>query len=239
MKAYWSQARAEVRLTLTQGESLLVTLGIPVLLLVGFDIIKVLPTGSKTLQFLVPGMMALAIMATGMVSLSIATGFERSYGVLKRLSATPLGKRSLMMAKITSIIVVEILQGIVLAVVGLALGWHPGLGILQALLAALLGTVAFSGLGLLLAGALKPEMVLGVANGLYLVLLLTGGMLFPLSHLPGVLATLAGYLPAAALSQALLHSIGTGGAVPAGAWAVLAGWAVAMPLAAAAVFRWD
>lgn len=239
MRPYLSQARAEVRLTLTQGESLLVTLGIPVLLLVGFDVVRVLPTGGKTLQFLVPGMMALAIMATGMVSLSIATGFERSYGVLKRLSATPLGKQSLMLAKITSIVVVEIIQVAVLAAVGLALGWHPGPGVAEALLAALAGTVAFSGLGLSLAGALKPEMVLGVANGLYLVLLLAGGMLFPISHLPGLLQTVAQYLPAAALSQALFLSIGTSGGVPLDVWAVLAGWAVATPLLAAALFRWE
>ena len=123
--------------------------------------------------------------------------------------------------------------------VAIALGWRPSGAVASALAAVLLGTIAFSGLGLLLAGALKPELTLALANGLYLVLLLLGGMVVPLSSLPDVLRTVAELLPAAALSDALRASVGQGASVPARAWLVLTAWALATPLAAAATFRWE
>lgn len=240
MKPYLAQAKAEIRLTLSQGESLLVTLGIPVILLVALDLIRVLPTGTASpIAFLAPGMLSLAIMSTGLVSLAIGTAFERSYGVLKRLGTTPLGRVALLGAKITSVATVELLQAVVIVVVALLLGWHPRGDILPAVLAVVLGTSAFAGLGLFLAGTLKAELVLGLSNGVYLVLLLVGGMVFPLSKLPGPMGTAARLLPSGALSQALLHSLGVGGGVPVVAWWVLAFWALAAPILAAATFRWD
>jgi ABC-2 type transport system permease protein len=240
MRPYLAQTRAEVRRTLRQGESLLVTLGIPVLLLVVLSLARVLPTGTRRpVTFLAPGILALAVMSTSMVSMGIATAFERRYGVLKRLRTTPLGRPALLAAKITALLLVEALQVVVLGSVALGLGWHPHGDAAAGVGAFLLATVAFAGLGLLLAGTLRAELVLGVANGLYLVLLLLGGMLFPLSRLPGALATLARALPAAALSSALHHSVGTGGAVPVWSLAVLAAWAVGAPALAAATFSFE
>lgn len=240
MKPYLAQARAEIRLTLTQGESLLVTLGIPVLLLVLLDVVDVIPTGTKhEVTFLAPGILALAVMATGLVSLSIATAFERSYGVLKRLAVTPLGRPGLLAAKVTSIIVVELVQVVIVVAVGVGLGWHPRGDVGPAIAVLVLGTIAFSSLGLLMAGSLKAELVLGLANALYLVLLAFGGMLFPISKLPGALSTLAKVLPAAALSQALFHTLGSSGGVPLWSWVALCGWALAAPLAAIWFFRWE
>ena len=102
-----------------------------------------------------------------------------------------------------------------------------------------MATVAFSGLGLLLAGLLRAEVTLAAANGLYLVLLLLGGMIFPLSKLPGGLRAVAEGLPAGALSDALHGTLTAGAAVPARAWIVLAAWAVATPILAARTFRWE
>jgi len=178
-------------------------------------------------------------MSTGLTSLAIATGFQRGYGVLKRLGTTPLSRPGLLAAKIVSVLVVELVQVAVLVPVALALGWRPSGAVGAALAAVLLGTVAFSGLGLLMAGALKPELTLALANGLYPVLLLLGGMVVPLASLPGPLRSVAQALPAAALSDALRASIGAGTAVPTRAWLVLAAWAVATPLAAARTFRWE
>lgn len=240
MRAYLAQARAEIRLTLTQGESLLVTLGIPLILLVGLDVAHIVPTGTRReITFLAPGILSLAIMATGLVSLAIATAFERNYGVLKRLGATPLGRPALLAAKTSSIAVVEIIQTAVILLVGSALGWHPLGHVAEAAAAIVLGTVAFSGIGLFLAGALKAEVVLGLSNALYLVMLMLGGMAFPISRLPGALHAVAVLLPASALSQALVHSLGTGGAVPLSAWAVLVIWAVGAPALAVATFSWE
>ena len=244
MRVSWrpfaAQARAEVVLTLTQGENLLVSLGLPLILLVAFSLAPITPVGGAVrIQFVAPGILALAVMSTGMVALSIATGFERSYGVLKRLGSTPLGRGALVAAKTCSVIAVEAVQVVVICAVALGLGWRPHGDPLAALGAYLLATVAFTGLGLLLAGTLRAELVLGVANGLYVVLVLLGGMVFSLSVLPSGLRDLADALPAAALSRALLHSLGVGGGVPPGSWIVLGAWALGAPVAASLLFRWE
>jgi ABC-2 type transport system permease protein len=239
VRALVAQTRTELVLTLRRGESVLLTIGIPVLLLVFFSLVDVLPTGTDDpVDFLAPGVLALAVMSTAMVSLGIATAFERQYGVLKRLGSTPLGRPALLTAKTTSILAVEVVQVIVLVVVALLLGWDPSAGA-DALVAVVLGTIAFAGLGLLMAGTLKGEVTLAAANGLYLVLLLLGGMVIPVSELPEPLRSIARLLPAAALSDALSGSLSAAGHVPTRAWAVLAVWAVAAPVAAALTFRWE
>jgi ABC-2 type transport system permease protein len=233
---------AELRLTLRRGDAVLLNLAIPVGLLIFFSVVDVLPKPAgviHSVDFLSPGILALAVMSTSMVSLGIATGFERQHGVLKRLGATPLGRPRLLAAKVVAVAAIEILQVVLIAIVALLLGWDPGGPVAAALPAILLATVAFSGLGLLMAGALRAEVTLAAANGLYLLLLLLGGMVFPLSKLPSGLRTVARGLPAGALSDALHGALTAGGSVPARAWIVLAIWAVAAPVAAAVTFRWE
>jgi ABC-2 type transport system permease protein len=245
MRPLAAQLRAEVTMLFTNGETLFLTLGIPVLFLLFFSGVHVLPVGTEhPVDFLVPGILALAVMSTSMTALSIGTGFERGYGVLKRLGATPLGRPRLLAAKITAVIGVELVQAGVLVAVGYALGWSPGgpgAGALvgQTVAAMVLGTVAFGGIGLTLAGALKPLVNLAVVNTLFVVLLLLGGMLVPLGKLPGWLADLARVLPASALADALHAALGTGTAVSARDWVVLVVWAVGAPLVAGLTFRWE
>jgi ABC-2 type transport system permease protein len=246
MRALLAQLRAEVAMLFTNGETLFLTLGIPVIFLLFFSAVHVLPTGTEhPVDFLVPGILALAVMSTSMTALSIGTGFERGYGVLKRLGSTPLGRPRLLAAKIVAVLAVELLQAVALVGVGYLMGWSPGgqggAGALvgQALLAMVLGTVAFGGIGLALAGTLKPLVNLAVVNSLFVVLLLLGGMLIPLSKLPAWLADLSRLLPAAALSQSLHGSLGHGTAVAAREWLVLAVWAVAAPVVAGLTFRWE
>jgi ABC-2 type transport system permease protein len=226
-------------LTLRRGESLLLVLGIPVLLLVFFSVVDVLPTGDgEPIDFLAPGILALAVMSTAMVSLGIATGFERSYGVLKRLGATPLGRPRLVAAKTAAVVLIEVVQLVVLVPVSYALGWAPGGRWALALAGVVAGTVAFAGLGLAMAGSLRGEVNLAAANALYLVLLLLGGMIFPLEELPSGLAQVAQLLPSAALAEVLRAALTTG-AAPARAWGTLLAWAVATPVVAARTFRWE
>jgi ABC-2 type transport system permease protein len=236
-----AQTGAEVGMTLRRGESLLLTVAIPVVLVIFFSEVHLLPTGTRhPVSFLAPGILALAVMGTSLVNLSIATGFERGYGVLKRLGATPLGRPSLLGAKIGAVVVVEALQAVVLVAVSLALGWHPtagGAGV--AVVVVLLATAGFGGLGLFLAGVLRAEVNLAAANGLWLLLLLVSGMLAPLSKLPGWLAEVAKLLPAAALAEALHDALGLGRAVPGWAWLVLVVWAALAPAAAVLTFRWE
>jgi ABC-2 type transport system permease protein len=235
-----AQVRAETWMTLRRGETLLVTIGIPVVFVVFFSEVHVLPTAPvPAVTFVVPGILALAVMSTAMVSLGSATGFERGYGVLKRLGTTPLRRDRLVLAKIATVVVVELAQAAVLVPIGLGLGWRAGGSVPEAIALVLLATVAFGGVGLFLAGVLRAEVNLAATNALYLVLLLLGGMLVPLSKLPGGLAAFSRALPAAALSNGLHATLGTGGAVSVESWVVLAVWAVAAPAVASVTFRWD
>ena len=246
MRPLAAQLRAEVTMVFTNGETLFLTLGIPVVFLLFFSAVHVLPTGTPhPVDFLVPGILALAVMSTSMTALSIGTGFERGYGVLKRLGSTPLGRPRLLAAKILAVLAVEVLQAAVLVAVGYLLGWHPGgpggAGALvgQALVAMVLGTMAFGGIGLVLAGVLKPLVNLAVVNALFVVLLLLGGLLVPLSKLPTWLADLSRALPAAALSEALHGTLGHGTPVTTRDWVVLVVWALAAPVVAGLTFRWE
>ena len=241
MSALTAQARVETTLSLRRGESLLLTLGIPVGLLVFFSVVDVLPIDADDpVDFLAPGVLALAVMSTAMVNLAISTGFERQYLVLKRLGSTPLGRERLLAAKTIAIKVVMGIQIVVITAVAVALGWDPHLrGIPAALAGMVLATVAFAGLGLWMAGSLRGEVTLALANGLYLVLLLLGGMVIPLNELPDAVRTVAELLPAAALADVLNGSLTEGGHVAGRSWVVLAVWAVAAPLAAVRWFRWE
>ncbi len=235
------QLRVELRRVASNGEQLLLTLGIPVLLLVFFSLVDVLPTGTKEpIDFLAPGILALATMSTAMVSLGIGTGFERGYHVLKRLAATPLGRPRLIAAKIGSVIAVEIVQFAVLIPVAFALGWSPSsANWLLGVVAVIVGTMAFAGIGLTLAGRLPAEINLAAQNGLYLVLLLLGGMVIPFGKLPGAIRSVAHALPSGALADVLREAMSNAGTQPTRAWIVLCIWAAATPLLAARLFRWD
>jgi ABC-2 type transport system permease protein len=236
-----AQARTETTLSLRRGESVLLTLGIPVGLLVFFSVVDVLPIDvDDPVDFLAPGVLALAVMSTAMVNLAIATGFERQYLVLKRLGSTPLGRPRLLAAKTLAMGAVLAVQVVVLVAVALLLGWDPDWGgAPAAVVGATVAAVAFAGLGLVMAGALRAEVTLALANGLYLVLLLLGGMVIPLDELPDGVRMVAQLLPAAALAEVLGGSLTPGGEVPGRAWLVLLVWAVAAPLAAIRWFRWE
>jgi ABC-2 type transport system permease protein len=239
MRAFLAQFRTELVLTLRRGESLLLILGLPLLFLVFFSQVDVLPVGEdEPIEFLAPGIMALAVMSTAMVSLSISTGFERSYGVLKRLGSTPLGRPRLVAAKTTAVVAIELVQFVLLVSVAVVLGWDASGEWGAALLAVALGTVAFAGLGLVLAGRLRAEVNLAAANGLYLVLLLVSGMAFSLDELPEWLRAVSRALPSGALTE-VLRAAFTDAAIPARAWAVLVVWAVAGPVLAVRLFRWE
>jgi ABC-2 type transport system permease protein len=90
-----------------------------------------------------------------------------------------------------------------------------------------------------MAGTLRPEATLAGANGLFLVLLLLGGLFLPLSALPGWMAALGQLLPAAALADTLRGALAEPAAVPVSSLLLLAAWGIAAPLAAALTFRWE
>lgn len=239
-QATLAQVGMEIRLLGRRGENLVVTFVIPLVLLGFFSLVPAIDRGGVT--FLVPGILALSIISTSFVNLGISTAFERSYGVLKRLGGSPLSRSGLLVAKIVTVLLVEVVQ--VILVVGLAtvaFGWTvgPEADALVCLAAFALGTLAFAGLAMLMAGTLRAEATLALANGLFLVLLLLGGVVLPLDHLPGPLAGLASILPAAALSEALRIGLGAAPGDPSRPLAILTGWGLVTSLIAVRTFRWE
>lgn len=238
-----AQVAAELRLTARRGENVLVIVVIPVVVLLFFASLSILPTGAdRPVDFLLPGALALAVIATSLVNLGIATAYERQYGVLKRLGGSPLTRVDLLVAKMTAVLAVEVIQVVLLVVVaGVALAWTPGPGAsaVAFVAAVLLGTGAFAGLGLLMAGALRAEATLALANGLFIAFLLLGGIVLPLSHLPGPLADLAALLPAAALADVFRIALGAADSSLGPPLAVLAAWAIGTITLAARTFRWE
>jgi ABC-2 type transport system permease protein len=238
-QALLAQTRIELLLTVRRGESLLVTLAIPLGILVFFSKVDAVTDLDRPIDFLVPGILALAVMATAMVSLGIATGYERRYGVLKRLGSTPLSRAGLLTAKTANVLIIELVQATVIVVVGVALGWSVTGRIIPAVALLLVGTVAFAGTGLLMAGTLRAETNLALSNALFLGLLFLGGMAYPLDRLPDALRAFAELLPAAALAEAVRDVLTPGHGFPVGHVLVLLAWAIAAPLAAARFFTWE
>ncbi|MEZ5382119.1 MAG: ABC transporter permease [Microthrixaceae bacterium] len=240
MKAFRAQWAAELNLALRQPEQLLVSVGVPLGILVFFSQVDVVSfKGAAAVDYLTPATMALAVMSTSMVSLGIGTGFDRTYGVLKRLGSTPLGRGRWLAAKVATVGTIEVGQVLMLGAVGLALGWRPPSTWPLGLVAMVLGTAAFAGIGLALAGSLPALANLAATNSLYLLLLLVGGMVVPMDKFPGPLSAVAHALPAASLSGLLVTNMGPEDFASGPLWLVLAAWAVVAPAIAARTFRWD
>jgi ABC-2 type transport system permease protein len=237
-----AQTATELRLTARRGENVLVTIIIPAVVLLFFASSGVLPTGAgRPVDFLLPGSLALAVIATSLVNLGIATAYERHYGVLKRLGGSPLTRGGLLAAKMLAVLAVEIAQVVLLvAIAFVVLGWTLPEGAAPVLLvvALLLGTVAFAGLGLLLAGAIRAEATLALANGLFLAALMLGGIVLPLDHLADPLAAIAGILPAAALADTFRVALGSGGDAIA-PLALLVAWGGGAVALTVRTFRWE
>jgi ABC-2 type transport system permease protein len=238
-----AQTRMELRLSLRNGEQVLLTLLIPLLLtavLVAEPFIEV--DSGRRVDFVVPGVLALAVTSAAFTGLAISTGFERKYGVLKRLGATALPRSVLLLGKTGAVLCVELLQVLLVGGLGLALGWRPAGGagaVLSTALLVIAGTAAFAGLGLLMAGALRAEATLAAANLVWFLLLFFGGVLFPLTKFPAGLADVLQFLPTAALSDGLRSVLRDGGGVPVGSLVTLIVWAGIALGAAATTFKWE
>ncbi|WP_055554252.1 ABC transporter permease [Streptomyces sp. NBRC 110028] len=239
-----AQAALETRMLLRNGEQLLLTVVIPSLVLVLFSSVNIVDTGAtgaagNTVDFLTPGVLALAVLSTAFTGQAIATGFERRYGVLKRLAVSPLPRWALMTAKTCAVLVTEVLQIALLTAIAFALDWSPHGDPLAVVLLLVLGTAAFSGLGLLMAGTLRAEATLAAANLVFLLLLVGGGVIVSLDKFPGGARAVLELLPISALSGGLRDVLQDGSGVPWRDLGILAVWAVLGLGAAARFFRWE
>lgn len=241
-----AQARMESRLMLRNGEQLLLAVVIPVIVLVGgvaaagrlgLDL-----DGHRAVDVLTPGVLALAVMSTAFTSVAIATGFERRYGVIKLLGSSPLPRHGLLLGKVVALLNVVALQLVLLVVVGLVLGWEPTLArplvsVVALALAVGLGTAAFAALGLFVAGGLRAEATLALANLVYLLLMAGGGIVLPTSTY-GAAAGVIEWLPSGALGEAVRAAL-VDAAVDARSLLVLAAWAAVGTVLTARTFKWE
>jgi ABC-2 type transport system permease protein len=235
-----AQAAMEARLMLRNGEQLLLAVVIPVIVLIGgvkgADQLG-LDLSHRPVDVFTPGVLALAVMSTAFTSLAIATGFERRYGVIKRLGSSPLPRSGLLAGTVGGLLAVEVLQVAVISVVGLVLGWDPANGFVGSLLAVVVGTGTFAALGLFLAGVLRAEATLAAANLVYLLLLAAGAVVLPSSSYGGF-GHVAEWLPSGALGDAMRHACLEGGV----AWrdlGVLLVWGALGTVLTARTFRWE
>jgi ABC-2 type transport system permease protein len=238
-RAVFAQAATEARLTARRGENLLAMVVLPAAALVVFGL-----NGARSglePSDLVAAALALAIVASGLVNLGTATAYERGYGVLKRLGGAPLGRGGLLAAKLAIVALIAAAQVVALVVVAaVVLDWRPGAdaSAVAVGVTALVGAAAFSAMGLFLAGALRPEATLVVANSLFLVALLAGGLVVPLDALAGPWRSVAELLPFGALASAFATALGTGDGL-ARHLGVVAAWGFVALVAAVRTFRWD
>jgi ABC-2 type transport system permease protein len=234
-----AQTAMELRLMLRNGEQVLLTIIIPTVLLILFASAPIADLPKPRVDFLVPGVLALAVMSTAFTGQAIGTGFERRYGVLRRLGTTPLPRAMLLLAKTLSVLCIEVLQVALLCIVGLAYGWSPHGNPAAVLALLLLGTFAFSSLGLLMAGTLRAEATLAAANLVYLVLLVLGGVAFPLTDFSTGVRHVLELLPISAMTDGLRVVLHSGGTVALHDWITLIAWTAGGAAAAARWFRWE
>jgi len=235
-----SHALMEIRLNVRNGEQLLLSVVIPVVLLIGLTKTTVVSISNDSrIDVVTPGILALAVMSTAFTGQAIATGFERRYGVVKLLGSSPLPRWGLVAAKTIAVLVIEAFQIVLVSLVALALGWSPKGSAIDAIVLIVVGTAAFSALALLVAGTLRAEATLAVANAIYILLLLAGGVIIPLEKLPLGMARVAEFLPSGALGQGLRDVLTQGRPLPWQSFFVLVGWALAAGIAAHRTFRWE
>jgi ABC-2 type transport system permease protein len=226
----------EARLLVRNGEQLLLALIIPLgILVVG----RFAGGRLGALSELAPSVLALAIWSSGFTSVAISTGFERRYGVLERLAATPLGRSGLLAGKSLALVLIIVGQLVLLGLVAAALGWRPAFTLLSGLVAlalVILATATFACLALLLAGRLRAEATLGLANLIYVVLLAGGALVIPLARYPAAVRPVVELLPTAALGEGLRGA--AVGQVLGWPLVVLTAWLLVAAAGAWKWFRW-
>jgi len=238
-----AQARAELRLMMSNGEQLLLTIIIPLGLLIGLSTLSWIDLGTDAdtnrVDVVVPGIIALAVMSTAFTAQAISVGFDRRYGVLKLLGATPLSRTGLLTAKTLAVLVIEAIQIGLICAVGFLLGWRPTGNPITVLLLIVAGTAAFSALAIAMAGVLRAEATLAAANAIFLFLMVAGGTVIPRDRMPEWLGTFGQLLPSGSLGNGLRAVMIDGAVLPASSFVILAVWFAIGAVIAARTFRWE
>lgn len=241
------QARYDTALTMGNGEQLLLTIIIPIALLIGLIFATGIPVDAgidnaadlPRVALVLPGVLTVAVLSSAFASLAIATGFDRRSGSLLLLATTPLSRVDLVVARAFSTLLIVLGQTLVLAVLAILFGWRPSFPDIAALGFIVLGALALAACAVALAGLLRAEATLALANGVFLILLVAGGTALPAAALPDSLAIVARLLPSGALGDGLRWSMLDAPVNGALAIGVLVAWAIAATVLARRTFKWD
>lgn len=240
------QAGYDTRLTMANGEQILLTVLIPVGVLLGLTYIPGLVirpddvgADATPIDLAVPGALAVAVVSSAFASLAIATGFDRRSRSLLLLATTPLSRVELVWARALSTMVIVAAQVVVIAVIALFLGWRPDARSGWLVAFAVIGGLSLAACAVMIAGLLRAEATLALANGIFLVLLVAGGTAIPATSLPGWWSMIAQALPSGALAQSLRWSALDLTGFPVASLAVILVWGVAASVIARRTFRWE
>ncbi len=204
---------------------------------------KVTQRGSRYIDFLIPGLLGMNIMSGAMWGVGYALVEMRVRKLLKRLVATPMRRSHFMFAMMASRMVFVFLEMLVLLVFGwLVFGMVVRGSILVIVFMSILGSFAFSGLGLLVASRpRKTESVTGWMNLIMLPMFVFSGVFFSSERFPAAAQPFIKVLPLTALNDGLRATIleGTGLLAQPGRVLLLLVWGAISFVVAMRIFRWS
>lgn len=229
-----SQAMFELGILIRNGEQFLLTIVIPVAVLIGLSAFREAIGVSD--DDIVARALALAVIATAFTALAIGTGFERRSGTLQLLATTPIRRFDVLVGKAVTVLIVELAQTIILIVVALLLGLPIG-SLPLLVVGIVLGTWAFATLGFLIAGVMRAEAVLAIANALFLFFLIVGGITVSATSFPTWWSSLLPWLPSGALVDLL--SAAVAGGFDSVSALVLFVWGAVLALLGHFAFKWE
>ncbi|MDO5701614.1 MAG: ABC transporter permease [Bowdeniella nasicola] len=238
MNRVLTQAAWEIRAILRNGEQLLVSFIMPLLALVILLKVGAIELPDPRSTHALAGALAMAVIASSFTSQAILLAFDRRWGVLRMFSTTPLGPRGLLGGKAVAVGVVVTVQALVLGFATAVLStWRPhsGTALLAGALMVAVGTVSFVALAMCVGGTLRPEAVLAIANIAFVLMVVAGGVLVPLSD--SLVGTVLSYTPFGALGEGMRAALT--GHLPLGALLTEAAWALALGMLAIRTFRWE
>lgn len=199
--------------------------------------------GSRYIDFLIPGLLGLNLMGSGMWGIGFNIVQARRKRLLKRLLATPMRRSHYLLSFILSRFVFMILE--VAALVGF--GWlvfdvrvHGSISDL--LIVAVVGALAFAGLGLLAASRAQTiEGVSGIMNLVMLPMWIFSGVFFSYANFPDALQPFIQALPLTPLNDALRTVMIDGAPLTANLTrlAVIGAWGLVSFVTALRIFRWN
>lgn len=167
-----AQGKVESQLFLRHGEQQLLNLFIPLVGLIALARFDLVPgVGDNPLALTFPFIMTVASMSSGFTGQAISLAFDRRYGALKRTGASGVPAWTIVFGKVIAVIAVTLVQIIILGGTALVLGWTTSItGALLGILTLLIGVAAFTAFGLLMGGTLSSELVLALANLIWVIL---------------------------------------------------------------------